>query len=431
MADKKPTKALKASLKTEATKPVSQKPSASTGAEKKSKSVQPEVNIGLVGHVDHGKTSLTKALTGKWTDTFSEEIKRGISIRLGYADAIFYQYEGMEGSEAFGTKALGPSGETGKELRRVSFVDVPGHETLMTTMLSGACLMNGAILVIAANEKCPQPSTAEHLMALKAIGIKHLVVAQNKLDLVDKTQAIKNHQEIEQFLKDAGYENVPIIPVSANFNANIDVLIEAIQATIPSPKLDASKPLRLFVARSFDVNTPGTLPEKLKGGVVGGSIMQGSVKIGDIIEMVPGIDERPVQTQVQSLHTSFGPISEGFPGGLIAFGTQLDPNISKNDQLKGQIVAKPGSLPKPVSKISLKLYLFKRLVETVDSSIRPSETLVLTVGTTTVIGTVTKVSKDHLEAILKSPIVVEKDQTVALSKRQKSGWRLVAYGTVV
>ncbi|MDO8625831.1 MAG: translation initiation factor IF-2 subunit gamma [Candidatus Diapherotrites archaeon] len=381
---------------------------------------------GLISH----NTSLTRALTGKWTDTFSEELKRGISIRLGYADAVFYQYAGASGAERFGTKAQGPNGDAGRVLRRVSFVDVPGHETLMTTMLSGACLMNGAVLVIAANEKCPQPSTAEHVMALRAIGVKHLVVAQNKVDLVEKAQAIKNHGEIVAFLKDTGFEDVPIIPVSANFNTNIDALVEALQLTVPSPKLDTTKALRMFVARSFDVNTPGTKPESLKGGVVGGSIMAGHVNVGDSIELVPGIDGKPVITQVVSLHTSFGPIQEAFAGGLIAFGTQMDPGVAKNDQLKGQLVGKPGTLPKPTDKLSLKLYLFKRIVETVDSQIHASETIVVTIGTTTVIGTVTRVSKDHLEAVLKSPVVVEKEQTVAISKRQKSGWRLVAYGTV-
>ncbi len=425
MVEKKASKAPKGKTKVE-----QKVAEAKTVSTKHDSSKQPEVNIGLVGHVDHGKTSLTKSLTGKWTDTFSEEIKRGISIRLGYADAVFYHYDALSGSESFGTKPVSTSGDPGRELRKVSFVDVPGHETLMTTMLSGACLMNGAILVIAANEKCPQPSTAEHLMALKAIGIQHLVVAQNKVDLVDKTQALKNHDEIVTFLKEAGYENVPIIPVSANFNANIDVLIEAIEAHIPSPKLDASKPLRLFVARSFDVNTPGTAPDKLKGGVVGGSIMTGSIKVGDEIEIVPGVDNKPVITKVLSLHTTFGSLEEAFPGGLIAFGTQLDPNLTKNDQFKGQIVAKPGSLPKPVSKLSLKLYLFKRLVETVDYTIRPNEMIVLTVGTTTIIGTVTRASKDQLEVVFKTPIVVEKDQKVALSKKQKTGWRLVAYGEV-
>jgi len=219
---------------------------------------QAEVNIGMVGHVDHGKTSLTKALTGKWTDTHSEELKRGISIRLGYADAVFYKCEKCSSFEAYKLKPKCEkcSGDA-KLLRKVSFVDAPGHETLMTTMLSGAALMNGAVLVIAANEPCPQPRTAEHLIALEMAGISSIVVAQNKIDLVSRERALESFREIKNFLKEHDAENAQIIPVAAHFNANIDALIEAIEKAIPSPKFESGKPLKMFVARSFDINKLG------------------------------------------------------------------------------------------------------------------------------------------------------------------------------
>lgn len=134
---------------------------------------QPCVNIGMVGHVDHGKTTLVKALSGVWTDTHSEEMKRGISIRLGYADTTFRKCPecGLPGGYTVSNKCDQCEAET-EEVRTVSFVDSPGHETLMATMLSGAAIMDGAILVIAANEECPQPQTKEHLMALNIIGKK-------------------------------------------------------------------------------------------------------------------------------------------------------------------------------------------------------------------------------------------------------------------
>ncbi|MFB6353233.1 MAG: GTP-binding protein, partial [Halobacteriales archaeon] len=133
---------------------------------------QPEVNIGLVGHVDHGKTTLVQALSGRWTDQHSEELKRGISIRLGYADATFRRCPECEGPEAYTVEATCPEHDVETEvLRTVSFVDAPGHETLMATMLSGAAIMDGAILVVGADEPVPQPQTEEHLMALDIIGI--------------------------------------------------------------------------------------------------------------------------------------------------------------------------------------------------------------------------------------------------------------------
>src|SRR5207247_2647017 len=119
---------------------------------------QPEVNIGVVGHVDHGKSTLTERLTGERTDRHSEEIKRGISIRLGYADMAIYKCPKDSEPAAYQNTEICKTHNVKGELQRiVSFVDSPGHETLMATMLSGAAIMDGALLVIAANEECPQP----------------------------------------------------------------------------------------------------------------------------------------------------------------------------------------------------------------------------------------------------------------------------------
>src|SRR3989344_1725774 len=132
---------------------------------------QPVVNIGLVGHVDHGKTTLTEQLSGKWTDTHSEEIKRGITIRLGYADTIFYRCIKCREEEAFTTKKECQRCKgTAEFVRKVSFVDAPGHESLMATMLSGATIMDGALLLVGANESCPQQQTNEHVTALELMG---------------------------------------------------------------------------------------------------------------------------------------------------------------------------------------------------------------------------------------------------------------------
>ena len=248
---------------------------------------QPTVNIGLVGHVDHGKTTLTRALSGVWTDTHSEERKRGISIKLGYADTAFYQTN--DGTYYASGKNPNGKKDVDEELQRVvSFVDAPGHETLMAIMITGASIMDGAMLMVAANEKCPQPQTREHLMALNMSGIKNIVVVQNKIDLVSRERAIESYQEIKEFLKGTVAENAPIIPVSAHHDVNLDILIGAIEKTIPTPeRSDKEKPL-MHIARSFDINRPGTRPTKLKGGVIGGSIVKGEFKVGDKIEIGPG-----------------------------------------------------------------------------------------------------------------------------------------------
>ncbi|MFQ5976413.1 MAG: translation initiation factor IF-2 subunit gamma, partial [Candidatus Hydrothermarchaeales archaeon] len=251
---------------------------------------QPEINIGMVGHVDHGKTTLTEALSGIWTDVHSEEIKRGISIRLGYADCIFRKCPKCSTPQCYTSKPKCPHcGAKTEVLREVSFVDSPGHETLMATMLSGAALMDGAVLVIAANETCPQPQTKEHLMALDIIGVKNIVIVQNKIDIVSKEDALKNYKEIKEFVKGTVAEDAPIIPMTAQHGTNIDILIEAIEERIPPLKKENGHSARMYIARSFDVNKPGANPEDLVGGVVGGSLKQGKIKLGDEIEIKPGI----------------------------------------------------------------------------------------------------------------------------------------------
>jgi len=215
----------------------------------------------MVGHVDHGKTTLTQALSGVWTDTHSEERKRGISIKLGYADTAFYKT--VDGR--FYAKGKHPEDRDdsdGELLRVVSFVDAPGHETLMAVMISGASIMDGAMLLIAATEKCPQPQTREHLAALQIAGIENIVVVQNKIDIVTRERAVESYGEIKEFLSGTIAEGAPIIPVSAHHDVNLDILIQAIEDVIPTPDRPSDETGLMYVARSFDTNRPGSRPEK-------------------------------------------------------------------------------------------------------------------------------------------------------------------------
>ncbi|GBC75104.1 Elongation factor Tu [archaeon HR06] len=300
---------------------------------------QPEVNIGTTGHVDHGKTTLVQAITGIWTSKHSEELRRGITIRVGYADAAIYRCKNDHYSS---TPQCSICGEEGNLRRVVSFVDCPGHESLMVNMLSGAALMDGALLVIAANEKIPQPQTREHLLALQMLGMKHIVILHNKVELVSDEEALEGYKQIKSFIKGTVAEGSPIIPISAQHKLNIDMVLKAIEEYIPTPKRDiTAKPL-MQVLRSFDINRPGINPSQLKGGVLGGSLLQGKLRVNDEIEIRPGIIEdqkyKTITTKVVSLGTSAGFVEEVTPGGLIAIGTLLDPYLTKSDSLLGSVV---------------------------------------------------------------------------------------------
>jgi translation initiation factor 2 subunit 3 len=406
---------------------------------------QSEVSIGTLGHVDHGKTTLVSYITGEWTDRHSDEIRRGISIRLGYAAAVLMRCKSCSDPEMYTTSHLAKEGKCSKcggsleVLREISFVDSPGHESLMATCLSGASLMDGAILVIAANEPCPMPQTEEHLHALEIVGVKNLIIVQNKIELVTKEQAKKHYQQIKNFVKGTVAEGAPIIPISAVFGANIDLLIRTIEEVIPTPKRDDAALPKMFVARSFDINRPGTAPDKMHGGVVGGSIIQGKLKVGDEIEISPGAKTekgfKPIRATVVSLLSGSGNIlQEAYPGGLIGVGTALDPASTRADRLVGNVVGKVGKLPKVIEKMMVKPVLMQRVVgmesQREVENLKLNEPMMLVVGTASTVGVITRLHGDEIELALKRPVVAEKGQRIAIGRRVENKWRLIGYAEV-
>ena len=405
--------------------------------------VQPEVNIGTLGHVDNGKSTLVQALTGVWTARHSEELRRGITIRIGYADAFIYKCPKCRGPDNYRVNTKCPICGSETTLKRaVSFVDCPGHHSLMVTMLSGSSLMDGALFVLASNAKCPQAQDREHLLAAGSVGIKNLVIIQNKIDVVSKERALENFKEIQSFVKGTIAEDAPVIPISAQHGTNIDVLLRQIEDKIPTPKRDMTAPPRMFVLRSFEVNKPGTDIDGLLGGVLGGSIVQGVFRIGDQIEIKPGISVQEggrtkyetLVTTVRSLSVSKGQVQEARSGGLVGIGTDLDPSLTKSDSLVGSVVGKIDTLPPSLSKLILDLKLFETVVGTeltlpVDK-VKTNEALVLNIGTTVTSGVVTSAREEIIEVNLRKPACAEAKSKVAISRRIADSWRLIGFGSL-
>ena len=404
---------------------------------------QPEVNIGTIGHVDHGKTTLVQSLTGTWASRHSEELKRGITIKLGYADMPIYKCPKCEPPKNFTIKPFCENCNSEAEfVRAISFVDAPGHEALMATMLSGAAIMDGAILVIAADEPCPQPQTREHLAAAEVSGIKNLIIVQNKIDIVDEKRAIESYKEIKAFIKGTVAENAPIIPISAQRGINIDVLLNAIQTIIPTPKRDETKPPMMFIIRSFDVNKPGTTIEGLEGGIIGGTIAQGKFAVGEEIEIRPGVmAERegktvydPLISEIVSLQAGNDNVQEATCGGLVGVGTCLDPSYSKADGLTGSIAGKTGQLPPTLTELTLETHVLERAVGTKEllkvEKINPDETLLLHVGSAVNVGKVISIKQNVIKVKLTRPICALPGSRVAISRKITARWRLIGYGLV-
>ncbi len=397
--------------------------------------IQPEINIGLIGHVDHGKTTLLEKLSGKWADIHSEEIKRGITIKLGYADVSFYYCKKCKKYSK--DRKCRKCKEEGKLIRKVSFVDAPGHEMLMATMLSGAAIMDAAILMVSADEKCPQPQTEEHLKALEIIGINNIIIVQNKIDLVDEKEALDNYNDIKEFVKGTIAEKSPIIPISAKQEINIDVLIKEIVERFKVPKRDLKKNAVMFIARSFDINKPGIPIKDLRGGVLGGAIKYGVLKKGDEVTIRPGVKRnnkwQEIKTKIIDIKTGGTSVKEAVAGGSIALLTSLDPSIVKSDGLSGNLLGK--DLPENRKELKLDIKLMEKVAGTKEHEkidpIRKNEFLMVNVNSSITLGRVTDISKKGAILELKRPVCALLDDRFAISRKIGNRWRLVGFGTLI
>ena len=416
---------------------------------------QATVNIGIIGHVAHGKSTFVKALSGVNTVRFKKELERNITIKLGYANAKIYKSDDNRchrpscytsgGSE--NKNMILKNGFHFRLLHHVSFVDCPGHDVLMSTMLSGTAVMDAALLIIAADEPCPQPQTEEHLAAMEIMQLKNIIIIQNKIDLVTKEEAMRQWKDIKSFVKGTIAEDSPIIPISAQFKYNIDVLCEYI-AKIPNPLRDFTSQPQLSIIRSFDINKPGSSLEQLKGGVVGGAIIKGVLNVGQKIEVRPGLIFKdssgllrcePIISEVVSLFAEHNNLSYAVPGGLIAIGTKIDPTLCKSDRMIGQVLGSVGCLPGVFNILEISYKLFRRCfgikLEHEESGnklkkLSVKENLMLSISSSSTCGHVIAMKEDLMKIKLSKPVCTDLNMKVALSRRVDNHWRLIGWGTV-
>ncbi|CAK5012164.1 unnamed protein product [Meloidogyne enterolobii] len=421
---------------------------------------QATINIGTIGHVAHGKSTLVKAISGVHTVKFKNELERNITIKLGYANAKIYRCSNPECPRPHCYRSAGSSTPdrfkcerpncTGDYVcvRHVSFVDCPGHDILMATMLNGAAVMDAALLLIAGNETCPQPQSCEHLAAVEIMQLKNLIILQNKIDLINENQANDQHEQIKSFVNGTCAESAPIIPISAQLKYNIDVLCEYLCKKVPIPLRDFTSEARLIVVRSFDVNKPGAEVEQLKGGVAGGSILKGILRIGQEIEVRPGIVSklsdgkvqcRPIYSKIVSLFAEQNLLQYAVPGGLIGVGTQIDPTLCRGDRLVGHVLGAVGTLPDIYTDIEVAYYLLRRLLGVRTevgkkaakvAKLSKGEVLMVNIGSLSTGGRVTAVKGEAAKISLTDPICTEINQNIALSRRIDKHWRLIGWGTI-
>ncbi|KAL7540213.1 hypothetical protein ACHAWF_006625 [Thalassiosira exigua] len=439
---------------------------------------QATINMGTIGHVAHGKSTVVKAISGVQTVRFKNELERNITIKLGYANAKIYKAaprpppeEGKEDSDdtvvpgtaypMYTSRGSGHADTFTDEktratyhLRRhVSFVDCPGHDILMATMLNGAAVMDGALLLVAGNEICPQPQTSEHLAAVEIMRLKNIVILQNKVDLVKADAALAQQEQIRKFVVGTVADSAPILPISAVLRYNVDLVCEYLVHRIPVPVRDFTSVPRLIVIRSFDVNKPGQDVSSLQGGVAGGSILQGVLRVGDEIEVRPGIVTKkegedggpgtvvcsPIFSRISSLYAESNDLQYAVPGGLIGVGTRIDPTLTRADRLVGQVLGLRGKLPEVFAEIEISYYLLRRLlgVKTSDGGkqakvqkLAKGEILMVNIGSTGTGGKVEGAKSDLAKISLTQPVCTQEGEKIALSRRVDKHWRLIGWGEI-
>ena len=291
---------------------------------------KPHVNIGTIGHVDHGKTTLSAAISkvlsdkgySKATDFASidaapEERERGITINTAHIE-----YE--------------------TEKRHYAHIDAPGHADYVKNMITGAAQMDGAILVVAATDG-PMPQTREHILLSRQVGVKYLIVFLNKADLVDDEELMELvEMEVRDLLSEYDFpgDDIPVIAGSAlgalngepQWVAKVEELMDIVDEYIPTPERDTDKPLLLPVEDVFSITGRGT--------VASGRIERGTVKVGDEVEIV-GIKEETKKAVVTGIDMFRKTLTEGLAGDNVG---ALLRGIQRDEIERGQVIAKPGSI---------------------------------------------------------------------------------------
>jgi len=243
-------------------------------------------------------------------------------------------------------------------------------------------------------------------------------------------------------------EEAPIIPISAQLKYNIEVISEYICKRIPVPIRDFTSAARLIVIRSFDVNKPGSEVDELKGGVAGGSILRGVLRVGQEIEVRPGIVSktsdgrltcRPIKSKIVSLFAEQNELQYAAPGGLIGVGTKIDPTLCRADRLVGHVLGAVDTLPDIFTEIEISYFLLRRLLGVRTEGDRKgakvqklskNEILMVNIGSLSTGGRVTAVKNELARISLTNPVCTEIGEKIALSRRIDKHWRLIGWGTI-
>jgi translation initiation factor 2 subunit 3 len=386
---------------------------------------QPILNIGMLGSVSDGKSTTVLKLSGIKTQKYSSELKRNITIKPGYANMKIFNNNGKLDS-CNSNEIL-----EGELVHHLSFVDCPGHYELIMAMLSNIQVMDGVILVVSASEKLSnKPQLLQHMDAIKIGGFNKVIVLFNKLDLITKSEAITRKKELDVLLKKYQIKPKIIIPTAINLDLGKENILNAILKYFPPKRKEIKKDPLFYITRSFNINKNNCDYKELMGGVAGGSLLNGKFKIGDEIEVRPGIIEningvtsyKPLITKITSLQSDTLKLNEIKSGGLIGIGTNIDPQYTHNDYLSGNVVGLKGKLPEVYTKIQIN---YNYIIDTDTHKINENDILYLQIGP---MNTRSKYIDNcfHLE----KPTCINKKMIIIISKKINNKFNILAHGNL-
>ncbi len=391
---------------------------------------QPTLNIGMIGSVSNGKSSITEKLTGIKTQKHSTEKERNITIKLGYANAKIYKCPDCQPPNCYQS---GKSEEfslnckfcdQNMELKKhISIVDCPGHSLLMATMLNGTSVMDTSILVESAANSEPAQQTKEHLIATKLANLDKKIVCLNKMDLVKKDEGLVKMKKLGEYLNVSAPSNIsvaaPIIPVAANHGINIDILCQYICELIPEPVRDTTSFLKMIIVRSFNVNKQEIPVEDLQGGIIGGTILKGKIKKGDQVVIYPGYINKnkytPIKAKVLKINSEKNSLEEAYPGGLIGVQLDIDPGLTVKDGLVGNLVTTIERYADSSLKVYDTLFVEFTLLENTVITLEKNIIIVVNCNSNSVKGKIVKIRKDKMEIKLETILCVEVCDYITMS----------------
>tara|TARA_B110000971_G_C20013856_1_gene502926 strand:- start:816 stop:2015 length:1200 start_codon:yes stop_codon:yes gene_type:complete len=325
------------------------------------------INICTLGSVADGKSTMVKMLTGEKTQRDSRELIKNITINAGYANLKIWKCNICQTKYSLGEKVLEYNCKTCNSncnlIKYISFADCPGHQELITTMMSSVALMKGAIVIVSVeNSLNDKPQLRQHLLTAKLANLNKIIICLNKCDLQSKNIVMERYNELKTILSELDIIPNIIIPTSFTNYCGDNYLIDAIDKYFNNDDIGMSNTL-FRITRTFDINKPGTPYNEVLGGCLGGTLVSGNLKLNDQVEIRPGIltknkngryTSEPILTTLLSFETNNNNIQEVAPGGLVAIRTAIDPYFCKgNNMLCGNVLGPVGTLPEVYHDIDI------------------------------------------------------------------------------